>query len=60
MDCDVNAQRVFAMDTIAPIEPKKNKKSNEETKKTKTEMLRRNGPVMKSVESVLRPKESLW
>jgi len=28
--------------------------------KTKTEMLRRNGPVIKSVESVLRPKESLW
>jgi len=25
----------------------------------KTEMLRRNGPVMKSVESVLRPEESL-
>jgi len=29
--------------------------------KTKTEMLRRiNGPVIKSVESVLRPEESLW
>jgi len=25
-----------------------------------TKMLRRNGPVMKSVESVLRPEESLW
>ena len=29
-------------------------KSNEETKYQKTEMLRRNGPVVKSVESVLR------
>jgi len=28
--------------------------------KTKNEMLRRNGPVIKSVESVLRPEESLW
>ena len=27
---------------------------------TKTEMLRRNGPVTKSVEAVLRPEESLW
>jgi len=27
---------------------------------TKTEMLRRNGPVMKSAESALRPEESLW
>jgi len=28
--------------------------------KTKNEMLRRNGPVVKSVESVLRPEGSLW
>jgi len=35
------------------------KKSNEENKKQKTEMLRRNGLVKKSVESVLRPEESL-
>jgi len=28
--------------------------------KTKTEMLRRNGPVIKSVESVLRLEGSLW
>jgi len=28
--------------------------------KTKADMLRRNGPVMKSVESVLRPEGSLW
>jgi len=28
--------------------------------KTKIVMLRRNGPVEKSVESVLRPKGSLW
>ena len=28
--------------------------------KTKNEMLRRNGPVIKSVESVLRPEGSLW
>jgi len=28
--------------------------------KQKTEMLRRNGPVMNSVESVLRPEGSLW
>jgi len=28
--------------------------------KTKTEMLRRNGPVIKSVESVLRLERSLW
>jgi len=27
--------------------------------KTKIEMLRRNGPVMKSVESVLRPEENV-
>ena len=26
----------------------------------KTKMLRRNGPLIKSVESVLRPEESLW
>jgi len=26
----------------------------------KPEMLRRNGPVIKSVESVMRPDESLW
>jgi len=26
----------------------------------KNKMLRRNGPVIKSVESVLRPEESLW
>ena len=32
----------------------KQKKNNEETKNKKTEMLRRNGPVVKSVESVLR------
>jgi len=31
---------------------------NEGTKKS--EMLRRNVPVIKSVESVLRPEESLW
>jgi len=30
------------------------------TKKPKTKMLRRNGPVIKSVESVLGPEESLW
>jgi len=37
------------------------KKTNRVMKKvkTKTEMLRRNGPVIKSVESVLRPEESL-
>ena len=28
--------------------------------KTKTELLWRNGPVKKSMESVLRPEESLW
>jgi len=28
--------------------------------KTKIEMLRRNGPVIKSTESVLRPEWSLW
>ena len=28
--------------------------------KIKTEMLRRNGPVIKAVESVLRPEGSLW
>jgi len=33
--------------------------SNEGTK-TKTEMLRRNGPVIRSVQSVLRPEGSLW
>jgi len=35
------------------------KKSNEETKK-KTELFRRNGPVIKSAESVLWPEESPW
>jgi len=34
-----------------------NKKSNEETKKT--EMIRRNGPVIKSMESVLMLEGSL-
>jgi len=29
-------------------------------KKTTTKMLRRNNPVIKSVESVLRPEEGLW
>jgi len=29
-------------------------------KNKKNKMLRRNGPVIKSVESVLRPEESLW
>jgi len=28
--------------------------------KIKTKMLRRNGPAIKSVESVLRPEGSLW
>jgi len=28
--------------------------------KTESEKLRRNGPVIKSVESVVRPEESLW
>jgi len=28
--------------------------------KNKTEILRRNGPVIKSVKSVLRAEESLW
>jgi len=36
------------------------KQSSEENWKQKTEMLRRNGPVTKSVESDLRPEESLW
>jgi len=35
------------------------KRSNEEKLKTKTEVLRRNSPVRKSVESVLRLEESL-
>jgi len=41
--------------------PHRTKQSNEETKKKnkKTDMLRRNGPVVKSVESVLRLVESL-
>ena len=38
-------------------EPKKDKKNNEESrKKQKTKMLRRNSPVTKCVESVLRPE----
>ena len=38
------------------------KKSNENIRKLKhkTEMVRRNGPVVKSVESVLRLEGSLW
>jgi len=36
------------------------KKNNEETKPQKTEMLIRNGSVVKSVESVLMLKGSLW
>jgi len=41
---------------------KKTKGVMKKTKKTKTkmQMLRRNSPVMKSVESVLRLEESLW
>jgi len=38
----------------------KQKKNNKETKNKKTEMLRRNGPVMKSMESVLSLEGSLW
>jgi len=34
--------------------------NNEGTKTKKTEMLRRNGPVVKSVESVLRLEGTLW
>ena len=36
------------------------KKNNEETKTKKTDMLRRNGSVVKSVVSVLRLEGSLW
>jgi len=42
---------------IRRIEP--NKKRVMKKLKTKTEMLRRNGPAIKSVESVMRPEESL-
>ena len=38
----------------------KTKKNNEETKNKKTEMLRRNDPVVKSVVSVLRLEGSRW
>jgi len=40
----------------------KQKKSNEEKVKPKTEMLRRNGPagLIKFLESALRPEGSLW
>jgi len=38
----------------------KKQKSNEENDKTKTQMLRRNGPATKSVESVLRPEGRLY
>jgi len=34
-------------------------KDHKETKNKKPDMLRRNGPVIKSLESVLRPEESL-
>jgi len=40
------------------VEP--NKKRVAKKLKTKAEMLRRNGPVIKSVESVLRLEASLW
>jgi len=43
-----------------PHGTKENKKRNEETKKQNTDMLRRKGPVIKSLESILRPEESLW
>ena len=36
------------------------KKNNEETKTKKNGDAQRNGPVVKSVESVLRPEGSLW
>ena len=36
--------------------PNQNKKSDEESIKQKTEILRRRGPVIKSVESVLKPE----
>jgi len=48
-----------AASLICRTEPA-NRKSNEENYKQETEMLRRNGPVIKSVESVLRPERSLW
>jgi len=38
----------------------KNTKRVTKKTKNKTEMLRRNGPVIKSVKSVLRAEESLW
>ena len=41
------------------MEPKKNNKVMKKLK-TKSEMLKKNGPVTKSVEPVLRSEESLW
>jgi len=42
------------------VEPIKKKSNVIKKPTTKTEMLRRNGPVIKSIESAMRPKESLW
>jgi len=39
---------------------KNNKKEYSRKLQRKTEMFRRNGPVVKSVESIMRPVESLW
>jgi len=54
------AQKLTNSQLNLPHRTKKNKKSNEETKNKKTEILRRNSPVIKSMESVLRLEESLW
>jgi len=51
-------KKVF-VNFIYRTEPKKPRKVTKRVK-TKTELLRRNGLVNKSVELILRPEESLW
>jgi len=56
-----NYVRSKANELNLPHGTKKNKDSNEKKLTTKKpEILRTNGPVIKSVESVLRPEGSLW
>jgi len=51
--------RCDTIPALSTARNQKDKKTNEKLK-TKTEMLRRNGPVIKILESVLMPQDSLW
>jgi len=53
------AQKLMSSQLSLPLGTKQ-KRIMKKLNKHKTEMLRRNGPVVKSVESVLRLEGSLW